>query len=143
MGALIQNLFSSKAEIDSIKHTAELELTDSRKATVKPITQLAEYKPNQFQAFFETIFYAASLVDFIQFDRGEVLSRTFTFTNADIINDEVTKVHNLGSNILDVTVLNQLGEAIELATTVDTSKVVVDVSRASIIGTWKILVEQS
>ena len=143
MGALIQSLLQSQAEIDSVKPTAELELADSFNASIKPITQLATYKQNQFQAFFETLGYFASLVDFIQFDGGSNLARTFTFTSADVVNNEVTKVHNLGTNILDVTVLNNIGEAIELATTVDTSKVVIDVSRASIIGTWKVLVEQN
>lgn len=78
---------------------------------------------------------------------GEVTARTFTITQADVQtnNNEsfIRLTHFLLTDLLDVTVINNVNEIVSLNVEVDINYVYLkNLDRVPIVGVWRVLVER-
>lgn len=71
-------------------------------------------------------------------------SKIYTFTNGDLTNNSISKPNPFYTTILDVTLLNHLGEEIEVGTQVTATQITINLNRVTIPPNqfWSILIEK-
>jgi hypothetical protein len=88
----------------------------------------------------------AKLIELLSIDSvgGMVSSKStiFPFVSNDLVNGKLKKTHGWATTAIDVTVVDNLGREIEFSSTVSSMDVEVDFSRATITGTWQLLLER-
>jgi hypothetical protein len=74
----------------------------------------------------------------------EMASKVYEFSNSDLVNNQLIKPNPFVITSLDVTVLNHLGEEIELSSRVTTNQIILYLNRVTIPDNqyWSLLVEK-
>ena len=74
---------------------------------------------------------------------SEMASLIFNFSQSDLLNGKLRKVHNFNQSVVDVSVINNVGSEIMVSLEIINSNTIeLDFSRVQIDGVWQLLIEK-
>lgn len=68
--------------------------------------------------------------------------KVYYFTANDLVNERITRNHNFNTDVVDVTVYDSNGRMIGCDVSITRTTVTLNLTRVTVIGTWKMLVEK-